>query len=104
MTDLLNLLQSRRSIRRYRQQPIAPEIIGQLLEAGIWAPSAHNRQPWRFAVLTQPKDKERLAQAMGARLRADRTADGDDPADIERDVTRSYSRLTAAPVIICCLL
>ena len=37
---------------------------------------------------------------MGARLRADRTADGDDPADIERDVARSYARLTAAPVII----
>jgi F420 biosynthesis protein FbiB-like protein len=37
---------------------------------------------------------------MGARLRADRTADGDDPDDIERDVARSYARLTGAPVLI----
>jgi F420 biosynthesis protein FbiB-like protein len=37
---------------------------------------------------------------MGARLRADRTADGDDPAEIEQDVARSYARLTGAPAII----
>lgn len=37
---------------------------------------------------------------MGNRLWADRTADGDDPADIERDVARSYARLTGAPVLI----
>jgi F420 biosynthesis protein FbiB-like protein len=37
---------------------------------------------------------------MGACLRADRTADGDDSEDIERDVARSYVRLTSAPVLI----
>ena len=71
-----------------------------LLEAASWAPSAHNRQPWRFAVLTRFVDKDRLARAMGARLQADRTADGDDPGDIKRDVARSYARLTGAPVLI----
>lgn len=97
---LYNLIKTRRSIRRYTAEPIPPETILRLLEAATWAPSAHNRQPWRFAVLTQTADKERLAQAMGARLRADRTADGDEPADIERDVARSYARLTGAPVLI----
>lgn len=97
---LLKLIKSRRSIRRYLNEPIPPETIVRLLEAATWAPSAHNRQPWRLAVLTQAADKERLAGAMGARLRADRTADGDDPADIERDVARSYARLTGAPVVI----
>jgi F420 biosynthesis protein FbiB-like protein len=97
---LLNLIKSRRSIRRYTAEPIPQETILRLLEAATWAPSAHNRQPWRFAVLTQPADKVRLAEAMGVRLRADRTADGDDPADIERDVARSYARLTGAPVLI----
>lgn len=97
---LLNLIKSRRSIRRYLAEPIPQETILRLLEAATWAPSAHNRQPWRFAVLAQPADKERLAAAMGARLRADRTADGDDPVDIERDVARSYTRLTGAPVVI----
>lgn len=70
----------------------------------MWAPSAHNRQPWRFAVLTNLADKERLARAMGQRLRQDRTNDGDDPELIEKDVMRSFSRLTQAPtLIILCL-
>ena len=99
-TLLFNIIKNRRSIRRYNNKPVPQELILRLLEAAMWAPSAHNRQPWRFAVLTQTTDKDRLAQAMGARLRVDRTADGDDPDDIERDVARSYARLTGAPVII----
>lgn len=97
---LADLIKSRRSIRRYTNEVISQETVRRLLETAMWAPSAHNRQPWRFAVLTEAADKLRLAQAMGARLRADRTADGDDPADIERDVARSQARLTGAPVLI----
>jgi F420 biosynthesis protein FbiB-like protein len=99
-TPLLDLIKSRRSIRRYTDQPVSQAVILRLLEAAHWAPSAHNRQPWRFAVVTGRVEKERLAQTMGARLAADRTADGDDPADIERDVARSYARLVGAPVLI----
>ncbi len=102
--DLVSLIKNRRSIRRYDKTPIPKNTILRLLEAATWAPSAHNRQPWRFAVLTQQADKERLAQAMGTRLRTDRTADGDTSADIEQDVARSYARLTGAPaLIIVCL-
>ncbi|GAB4461027.1 MAG: nitroreductase family protein [Anaerolineae bacterium] len=100
MSELLELIRGRRSIRRYSDRPVPPQLIRQLLEAATWAPSAHNRQPWRFAVLTRPADKARLAAAMGARLRADRTADGDDAAAIEQDVARSYARLTGAPLLI----
>lgn len=76
------------------------ETIDRLLEAAIWAPSAHNRQPWRFAVITGATEKSRLAKAMGVRLRADRTADGDPADEIEQDIKRSYARLTGAPVLI----
>ena len=44
--------------------------------------------------------KEKLALAMGARLRADRTGDGDDTEASERDVARSYARITGATVAI----
>ncbi len=98
--SLFELMKSRRSIRRYVDKPVDKAMILRLLEAAMWAPSAHNRQPWRFAVLTDAADKDKLARAMGARLRADRTADGDDLKDIERDVARSYVRLTGAPVLI----
>jgi F420 biosynthesis protein FbiB-like protein len=44
--------------------------------------------------------KERLATAMGDKLRADLTADGAPPAVIEKDVRRSYQRITGAPLLI----
>lgn len=98
--DISDLIKTRRAIRRYQDEPISREQIIQLFELAHWAPSAHNQQPWRFAVLTHPGDKARLARAMGERLREDRTADGDPPDEIERDVARSYARITGAPVLI----
>ena len=100
MTAFIPLLHTRRSIRRYRSEPVPRELINQILEAACWAPSAHNRQPWRFAVLQEQEPKERLATAMGARLRADLEADGVPEAAIEKDVNRSYQRITGAPVVI----
>ena len=98
--ELLDAIRTRRSIRRYASAPIPAEIVERLLTAAVWAPSAHNRQPWRFAVLTAPEAKDRLARAMGDRLRADRLADGDDPGAVARDADRSYARLTQAPVVV----
>ena len=74
-----SIVGQRRSIRRYRPSPIGRAVIERLLFAATQAPSAHNRQPWRFAVLEERADKDTLATAMGRRLRQDRTADGDDP-------------------------
>jgi len=94
------LLRSRRSIRRYLPQPVPENVIRSLLETATCAPSAHNRQPWRFAVIQELSIKRRLAAEMGARLRADRLRDGDDADVIEKDVARSFARLEAAPAII----
>ncbi len=102
--DLQRLVQTRRSIRRYTPDPVAPELIERLLTAAIWAPSAHNRQPWRFATVAAPATQLRLAQAMGDRLRADRLADGDPNDAVEADVSRSQARITGAPaVVVACL-
>ncbi|HLJ18923.1 MAG TPA: nitroreductase family protein [Stellaceae bacterium] len=97
---LYRLIAERRSIRRYRANPVPAETLDRLLAAARWAPSAHNRQPWRFATLTSPRWKDRLARAMGERLRRDRLADGDPLDAIEQDVARSYARITGAPVVI----
>lgn len=97
--EIQRAMVERRSIRRYRPEPVARPIIEQLLNAAIWAPSAHNRQPWRFAVV-ESRRKVELAAAMGARLRHDLAADGVDAALIEADAARSYSRITSAPVLI----
>lgn len=97
---LLTLIRERRSIRRYAARPVDEAVLRTLLEAARWAPSAHNRQPWRFAVLTDAARRAGLAQAMGERLRQDLTADGVPQAAIERDVTRSVARISAAPAVL----
>jgi coenzyme F420-0:L-glutamate ligase/coenzyme F420-1:gamma-L-glutamate ligase len=99
-----DLAASRRSIRRYEAAPVPAETLRRIIAAACWAPSAHNRQPWRFAVLEQFPWKDRLARAMGDKLRADRLADGD-PADlVEGDVARSYARNATAPAVVVVLL
>ena len=50
---LYELLRARRSIRRYTPQAVPSEMVERLLSAAGWAPSSHNRQPWRFAILTE---------------------------------------------------
>ncbi len=90
----------RRSIRRYLTDPVPPKLIEKLLTAASWAPSAHNRQPWRFAVLMTLEIKTALANAMGAQLRADLEKDNLPPVLITKDVDRSYQRITNAPAII----
>jgi F420 biosynthesis protein FbiB-like protein len=100
LPELHILLRSRRSVRRFRPDPIDPALIRSLLEAARWAPSPHNRQPWRFVVLQEAGSRRRLAQAMGERLRLERLADGTDAQAVEADVSRSYARITGAPLAV----
>ena len=58
----LALLKARRSIRRYRPDPVPDEMVEQLLEAGRWAPSASNRQPWAFIVVRDEEVRRQVAQ------------------------------------------
>ncbi len=98
--NVTEAIRSRRSIRRYLPEQVPDEVVMRLLEAACWAPSAHNRQPWRFAVITAAVVKEQLARAMGARLRADLERDDAPSQAIERDVSRSFARITGAPVLV----
>ena len=55
--DLIQTIFARRSIRKYTSEPVSEEHIQTLLEAAMAAPSASNRKPWQFIVVT---DRERL--------------------------------------------
>jgi coenzyme F420-0:L-glutamate ligase/coenzyme F420-1:gamma-L-glutamate ligase len=98
--NIRDIIFGRRSIRRYQDRPVPREVLEAILTAAIWAPSAHNRQPWRFAVITSPDVRKALATAMGARLRADLEADNVPQAMIEQNVSRSFSRISGAPVLV----
>jgi len=58
-------IRTRRSIRRYENRPIEKEKLLTVLEAARLAPSAANRQPWSFIVVTDPKARESLRSAYG---------------------------------------
>jgi coenzyme F420-0:L-glutamate ligase/coenzyme F420-1:gamma-L-glutamate ligase len=98
--QLLALIAQRRSIRRFEPRPVAPDLLESLLTAAHWAPSAHNRQPWRFVVVQDERNKRSLAEAMAARLAEDLRASGAAEELIAADTGRSRQRLTGAPVLI----
>ena len=58
--DLLELFRTRRSIRRFRPDPVPPDLLDRVLEATRWAPTAGNLQAWRLMVLTDEVDRERV--------------------------------------------
>jgi coenzyme F420-0:L-glutamate ligase / coenzyme F420-1:gamma-L-glutamate ligase len=96
----LDLIRTRRSVRRYERTPLTRQLVDLLIQAMSWAPSAHNRQPWRVAILEDDKWKRHLASKMAEQLRRDRSADGDGAAIVDADVKRSYDRITEAPVVL----
>lgn len=71
MNEVLRAIKNRRSVRRYAPEQLKKEHLEAILEAGIYAPSAHNEQPWHFTVIQNPelialinqKSKQSMAKA-----------------------------------------
>lgn len=61
--EILPVIRQRYSCRRYKEQPVEPEKIERLVEAARLAPSASNRQEWRFVIVTDPVKRQALMQA-----------------------------------------
>lgn len=59
---MLDLIKNRRSIREFAQREVSDELIARILEAGRWAPSGMNNQPWRFAVIRDRELKELVSR------------------------------------------
>lgn len=62
--EVLQAIETRRSIRKYRKDPVPQEELEKILDAGRWAPSAGNLQPWKFIVLSDFEVKERVAKLL----------------------------------------
>ena len=61
--DVFEAIRSRRSIRKYSDRAVEEEKISRVLEVGRLAPSANNRQEWRFVVVQDGDTREKLAEA-----------------------------------------
>jgi nitroreductase len=61
--EFLEVLRSRRAVRDFKADAIAPHVLRRLVDAAIQAPSAMNDQPWRFSIVTDPVLLERMSTA-----------------------------------------
>ena len=98
--DLHTFLRTRRSIRRFKTDPVPDSVIQRILTTATFAPSAHDQQPWRFCVVTDISIKTRLGRALTSQMRADMQAQGAYESDIEKRVSLSLRRMDEVPVVI----
>lgn len=59
--DVIKAIRERRSIRQYKSDEVSEENIDIILQAGRWAPSAANKQPWHFIIVRDPGVRKQLA-------------------------------------------
>lgn len=59
--SFLDLVKHRRTIRRFKPDPVPDDYVDKIIEAARWAPSGYNMQPWEFVVI---KDKKLIAKIM----------------------------------------
>jgi len=59
--DFYEVVLKRRSVRKFKEDKVPQEVLNRILEAGRWAPSGANLQPWRFIVITSPEVKSKIA-------------------------------------------
>lgn len=60
MADILDVICSRKSIRRFKTDPVPEEMIDKILEAARWAPTGENYQPWRFIVVRSQETRDKI--------------------------------------------
>ena len=113
--DLFEIIATTRSMRRLKPDPVPPELIRKILEAGTAAPSGGNMQRWRFLVVTDPQVKATVGtyykrawdEYVGPTYRSGTPAPGTDPHRFERMLDAAQylaDHLQEAPVwIIACL-
>lgn len=62
--DVPTAIRTRRTIRKWTDRPVTPEVVNELLECALWAPSACNMQLWDFVVITDHETRQRLGPAV----------------------------------------
>ena len=65
--DVMDAIKTRKSVRTYLARPVEEEKLNAVLEAARLAPSASNRQEWRFVVVREPETRKKLAAVAGGR-------------------------------------
>lgn len=100
MNEFHHFLRTRRSVRRFKSDPVPATVVDRILATTIHAPSAHNLQPWRFVTIQKKSNRQKLGEALTKKMRLDMKARGSPQAEIDKRVLISLRRIDEAPLII----
>ena len=101
--EFRDVIYSRRSVRKYSGQPVPDEILEEILQAGLAAPSAVNLQPWYFVAIQSREEREKFNAVMeqvGEKVRAELEERFPNHPDTVAESQRFIRSLGGAPVVI----
>lgn len=98
--EFRELVMGRRSVRRFRAEAPTDAQISKLLEAAQWAPSASNKQPWRFVVVANAATIAAMAEAVRAAVQEIKAQLYEQSQDSFRAYGDYFTRFEAAPRVI----
>ncbi|MGH3582864.1 MAG: coenzyme F420-0:L-glutamate ligase, partial [Mycobacterium sp.] len=90
----------RRSVREFLPDPVDPALIEAAVAEALTAPAPHHTRPVRFVWVRDGATRARLLDTMKARWHADLTADGRDPADVDRRVAKGQILYDAPELVV----
>lgn len=67
--NTLKLIRNKTAVRKYKKRPISLKTAEKIVEAGLWGPSIHKFQPWKFVVILNKAKRLRLIKAILERLK-----------------------------------
>ncbi len=94
------VINNRSSVRRFGTKIVDRNLLEKVIETGTRAPNAHNRQSWRFVILTEKSVMTRLADQMSLDYEKALLESGISPAAVLGQVNKRKERLTGAPVVV----
>jgi nitroreductase len=98
--SLLKLMENRRSIRRFQQRPVPRQVVEMLMEAARWAPSAGNRQNFRFLAVVRVAIIEALADAVREQISRVRQLVREDYGEPVAQYAGNFLHFSRAPLLI----
>jgi len=95
-----NVVENRRSVRQFSDRAVERHLLEKVIETGTLAPNAHNRQSWRFLILTQKEVMLKLAEEMGVDYHSALINSGMSTEEVQERVEKRRVRLTSAPAVV----
>jgi nitroreductase len=99
--EFLEILKSRRSIRKFMPDPVPAADVEKIITAASWAPSGTNKQNWSFVVVTTAEIKKAMKEAVEAELAAvSEKINLSDARNVFKTYSLNFTFFNEAPVVI----